>query len=95
MFYGYYSGTYSFDFKDVTYRFPLAYFLVMFVIFVVNLVFLVRSFAKFAENESSELSQAPLSELIFSTWDYRTNEDDMAKVMKLDVSGKIKKKRYF
>ena len=94
MFYGYYSGTYSFDFKDVTYRFPLAYFLVMFVIFVVNLAFLVRSFAKFAENESSELSQAPLSELIFSTWDYRTNENDMAKVMKLDISGTIKKNCY-
>ena len=87
MFYGYYSGTYTFNFKDVDYKFPLAYFLVMFVIFFMNLGFLVKSFSKFAQTESSELSQAPLSELIYSTWDYRTNEDDMAKVMKLDIRG--------
>ena len=90
MFYGYFSGTYSFDFKAVTYNFPLAYFLVMFIIFFVNLAFLVKSFSKFAETESSELSQAPLSELIYSTWDYRTNADDMAQVMKKDISGTIR-----
>ena len=81
MFYGYFSGTYTFDFNGVLYNFPLAYFLVMFVLFFVNLVFLVKSFSKFAETESSELSQAPLSELIYSTWDYRTNVDDMAKII--------------
>ena len=62
----------------------------MFIIFFVNLAFLVTSFSKFAETESSELSQAPLSELIYSTWDYRTNADDMAQVMKKDISGTIR-----
>ena len=95
MFYGYYSGTYSFDFNDITYKFPLAYFLVMFVIFFVNLGFLVRTFSKFAETESSELSQAPLSELIYSAWDYRTNEYEMAKVIKVDISGIILHRNYY
>ena len=95
MFYGYYSGTYSFEFNDIVYKFPLAYFLVMFVVFFVNLGFLVRSFSKFAATESSELSQAPLSELIYSAWDYRTNEYEMAKVMKLDISGMILNRKYY
>ena len=87
MYYGYYSGTYSFDFNNVTYEFPLAYFLVMFAIFLRNLWFVISSFSKIAETETSELSQAPLSELIFGIWDYRTNEKDMADVIKSDILG--------
>ena len=59
----------------------------MFAIFLWNLGFVIRSFAKIAENETSELSQAPLSELIFGSWDYRTNEEEMADVMMFDISG--------
>lgn len=87
LFFGYYSGTYAFELNNVTYEFPLAYFLVMFAIFVVNLVFVVRSFAKAFDTETLELSQAPLSELIFGSWDYSTNEENMADIIKSDISG--------
>ena len=89
VFYGYYSGTYSFQFHNVVYEFPLAYFLVMFTIFFVNLLYVISSFSKIAESETSELSQAPLSELIFGAWDYSTNEEDMADVLKLDITGTL------
>ena len=61
----------------------------MFTIFWVNLGFVIGSFAKIAETESSELSQAPLSELIFGSWDYATIEEEMADVMKSDISGLV------
>ena len=89
VFYGYYSGTYSFEFHNVLYEFPLAYFLVMFAIFIINLLFVISSFSKIAESETSDISQAPLSELIFGVWDYSTNEEDMAEVLKLDITGKF------
>ena len=89
MFYGYFSGTYSFEFHSVVYEFPLAYFLVMLTIFVINLMFVISSFSKIAESETSELSQAPLSELIFGAWDFSTNEEDMAEVLRLDITGKF------
>ena len=89
VFYGQYSGTYSFQFHNVVYEFPLAYFLVMFAIFFVNLLYVISSFSKIAESETSELSQAPLSELIFGVWDYSTNEEDMADVLKLDITGTL------
>ena len=90
MYYGYYCGTYSFEFKSVIYKFPLAYFLVMFVIFLRNLWFVIGSFSKIAKTETSELSQAPLCELIFGIWDYRTIEKDMAAVIKSDILGTTK-----
>ena len=89
VYYGYYSGTYSFQFHNVVYEFPLAYFLVMFAIFFVNLLYVISSFSKIAESETLELSQAPLSELIFGAWDYSTNEVEMAEVLKLDITGKF------
>ena len=52
-------------------------------------MFVISSFSKIAESETSELSQAPLSELIFGAWDYSTNEVEMAEVLKLDITGKF------
>ena len=46
MFYGYYDGTYQFEFNDVIFDFPLAFFLVILVIMMVNLVIIVISSAK-------------------------------------------------
>jgi hypothetical protein len=46
MFYGYYDGTYSFNFNGYSYDFPLAFFLVMLCIMIVNLIVIVVSSAK-------------------------------------------------
>ena len=59
----------------------------MFAIFLANLVFVIGSFAKAFDTETLELSQAPLSELIFGSWDYSTSEEDMADIIKSDISG--------
>jgi len=52
-------------------------------------MYVISSFSKIAESETSELSQAPLSELIFGAWDYSTIEEDMADVLKLDITGTL------
>ena len=46
MFYGYYDGTYTFEFEGVSFDFPLAFFLVILVIMMVNLLLIVISSAK-------------------------------------------------
>ena len=77
LFYGYYSGTFSFKFNSVIeFNFPLAYFLVGFAIYIVYLSAVVvssaralhtgiqRSFAK----EDGSLGLFPI---LFGGWDHK------------------------
>ena len=72
LFYGYYNGTYEFDFVYGSYAFPLAYFLVMFAIFLINMGTVMIGFADAFQNEKWELddSQTLVSEEIFCGWDW-------------------------
>ena len=92
LFYGYYEGTYTFEFNSGPYQFPLAYFLVYFAIFVINMCAVIASFAKAFRTEATEtneLSQAPTSELIFSSWDYSIKDLHMAAIIMLKIKGRL------
>ena len=76
MFYGYYKGTYVFEFKNIKFDFPLAYFLVMVVIFLLNLCTVVFSSAssikarieRSIDSESGFLGMFPM---VFGSWDHK------------------------
>ncbi len=82
-YYGYYSGTFQFEFGTggATFDFPLAYFLVMLAVFLVNLVAVVYSSAKSfgAHLKTVDKSRAVFSNMVFGFWDYRVSTADGVK----------------
>ena len=76
MFYGHYNGTYVFEYKNIKFDFPLAYFLVMVAIFLLNLCAVVFSSAssikarieRSIDSESGFIGMFPM---VFGSWDHK------------------------
>ena len=77
-FYGYYSGTFSFDFGGWSFDFPLSYFLVMEGILLVNLVAVVYSSAKSftADLQLVDTARTRFNGLVFGGWDHKVRRQD-------------------
>ena len=76
MFYGYYKGTFVFEFKSVMFDFPLAYFLVMVAIFLLNLTLVVFSSAssikaRIEQSIDSESGFIGMFPMVFGSWDHK------------------------
>ena len=76
MFYGYYKGTFVFEFESVTFDFPLAYFLVMVAIFLLNLTLVVFSSAssikaRIEQSIDSESGFIGMFPMVFGSWDHK------------------------
>ena len=75
LFYGHYQGTFTFEFQNMRFDFPLIYFLVMTAIFVLNMTVIVISSAssvkkqiqRSIEYEDGRLGIFPV---IYSSWDW-------------------------
>ena len=89
LFYGYYSGTFVFEFNGVSFDFPLAFFTVMLAIFVVNCLAVTFAAAKAfkVDNDVSydEMHDVQTMDLVYSCWDHRTITDKTADYFKSEI----------
>ena len=92
MFYGHYSSA-AFTLGDVTFDFPLAYFLVMVSVFMVSLVAVVFSSAKSFDQDVGTLSDnssCVYNSLLFSSFDHKIYRRKAVQIQKNDILGKLK-----
>ena len=91
-FYGYYNGTFSFEFDHVTFDYPLAFFLVMASILLINMVAIiiisVSSMKKHIKrNVVKEDGHIGLIPVMFGSWNFSQTEN--VETQKSDVVRKI------
>ena len=91
-FYGYYNGTFSFEFDHVTFDYPLAFFLVMASILFINMaaiiIISVSSMKKHIKrNVVKEDGHLGLIPVVFGSWNFSQTEN--VETQKSDVVRKI------
>ena len=75
-FYGYYNGTFVFEFDNLTFDYPLSFFLVMASIFLVNMaVIIIMSVSSMKKHIQRNINKengqhSGLFPVVFGSWDF-------------------------
>ena len=93
-FYGYYNGTFSFEFEHVTFDYPLAFFLVMASILLINMaVIIITSVSSMKKHIQRNIVKEDhdinlgLIPVVFGSWNF--SETENVEIQKTDAVRKI------